>query len=219
MPNLNDYFNQVANAMEWSGVDFNSLVNGGLAALLVYWLTTRRDRRKAQEATEAERNGLLELLDLELYQNVDKLQMIRDNPDVGEQYRLYAELHTQIWDESKVRLVQMLPTEHRATLFRYYGLLQRLGVTIGDKGTPKSRRVERKPLVRQRKAVANARRENLLSVYAREALEYGDKAREMGGEYIGSLPDYYALYEGEAEELSQLADPAEAAKNGTPGDD
>ncbi len=190
------------------------MVNGGLAALLVYWLTARRERRKAEEAKEIERHGLLELLDLEIYQNVHKLRMIRDNPDIGEQYRAYAELHTQIWDESKVRLVQMLSAEHRDALFRYYGLLQRLGVTLGDKGNRQPRRVERKPIVRQKKAVADANRENLLSVYARNALKHGDRAKQIGGEYIGPPPDYYELYKDEAEEVPQVEESTEASRNG-----
>ncbi len=143
------------------------------------------------------------LIDMEIYQNKHKLLMIRDNPDLGQLYDSYSQLHTETWYESKSRLAQLLPPNHLEILVKYYGLIQRLGVSLHDEPFKLSkgvtRRDKRNPKVKQ--AIANAqtntsaRKDTLLSVYARDALEYGDEARQAGVRYIGEAPDYFNLYE------------------------
>jgi hypothetical protein len=185
-----------------------SLVGGGGIAMLLFWLTNRRDKQNAREQREEERKGLWRLIDMEIYQNRFKLSMIRDSPDVGLLYDSYAELHIESWYESKSRLAQLLPPEHIEVLVKYYGMIQRLGVSLHDEAfnPPKylTRRDRRNKNVQRAiaKGIADAipKKDNLLSVYARDALVYGDEARQFGTTYIGQVPDYFWLYGEEATE-------------------
>jgi hypothetical protein len=185
-----------------------SWVGGGGIALLLYWLTNRRDKQNAREREDEERRSLWRLVDMEIYQNIDKLQMIKESPDLGQLYDSYSLLHVETWFESKARLAQLLPPERIEVLVKYYGLIQRLGVSIHDEpfklDVPLSRKERRKPKVRQALAKAetdtSAKKNTLLSVYARDALKYGDEIRQFGTEYIGEVPDYFRLYEEEVTE-------------------
>jgi hypothetical protein len=68
-----------------------------------------------------------------------------------------------------------------------------------------TRKDRRKLNVKQ--ALANAetdtavKKNSLLSVYARDALKYGDKARQFSMTYIGEVPDYFLLYSEKATEV------------------
>ncbi len=123
--------------------------------------------------------------------------MIRDSPHIGEQYRAYTELHTSHWEQARVRLVQLLPIEHSGLLARYYGLLHGIGVNVGDEGRPLTRREGRNRNVQKHVANQTVKREQLLSVQARDALEYGEQVREKGKAYIGDTSDYFKLYQEE----------------------
>lgn len=183
------------------------LSSGVLGALLVFLLTTHKDKQNEAERRDEERKALWRLVDMEIYQNKYKLEIIRDSPNLGQLYDSYSQLHIETWRESKVRLAQLLPPERIEVLVKYYGLIQRLGVSLHDESfkpdTPLSRKDRRNPKVRQ--AISNAKAETtekkdtLLSVYARDALNYGDEARQFGIEYMGEVPDYFRLYEEEEE--------------------
>jgi hypothetical protein len=186
-----------------------SLFGGGGVAIVLFWLTNRRDRRKAEERENDERKGLWRLVDMEIYQNRSSLLMIRDSPDVGQLYESYSRLHTQVWDERKVRLAQLLSPEHTDVLGRYYMLLQRLGVTLQDDPFKPSTRLTRKDRrsskvkqavekVEKAQADSSVKRDRLLSVYARDAVELGDEARQTGEGYMGEAPDYFELYKEES---------------------
>jgi hypothetical protein len=118
-------------------------------------------------------------------------------------------LHTENWSESKARLAQLLSPERIEVLVKYYGLIQRLGISLHDESfvpdRALTRKDRRKPNVKQ--ALANAetdtavKKNSLLSVYARDALKYGDEARQFSMTYIGDVPDYFLLYSGEATEV------------------
>lgn len=197
---------QVADLVSAWGIELNTLLAGLIGALSVFMLTTYRDWRREGRSIKRERNGLLRLTDMEIYQNVDKLEMMKDSPDIGQRYRAYSELHTSQWEESKSRLAQLLPTDHLGVLVRYYGLLDKIGAHVGDEGTPSPRYVTRKPKVKKARTVARAERENLLSVLSREGLEIGGKARELGSKYIGELEDYFDLYDDDQDEETEDAD-------------
>lgn len=181
-----------------------SLVGGGGIALLLFWLTNRRDKQNQSKRENNERTGLWRLVDMEIYQNRFKLLMIRDSPDVGQLYDSYAELHTQSWNERKTRPAQLLPPAHIEALVRYYGIIQTLGVSLHDEPFKPpsyvSNRDKRNKTFRRaiEKATADVipKKDTLLSVYARDAVTYGDDARQFGAEYIGGSPDYFLLYEG-----------------------
>jgi hypothetical protein len=187
----------------------SSLCSGVVGALLVFYLGTRRDKRDAREREDAERRTLWRLVDMEIYQNRHKLLMIRDSPDLGQLYDSYSQLHTENWSESKARLAQLLSPERIEVLVKYYGLIQRLGISLHDESfvpdRALTRKDRRKPNVKQ--ALANAetdtgvKKNSLLSVYARDALKYGDEARQFSMTYIGDVPDYFLLYSGEATEV------------------
>ena len=179
-----------------------SLLGGGGIALLLFWLTNRRDKQNAREREDEERKGLWRLVDMEIYQNKYKLEMIGDSPNLGQLYDSYSQLHIETWRESKARLAQLLPPEHIEVLVKYYGLIERLGVSLHDESfkpdAPLSRKDRRSPKVRQAlsnaKAETTEKKDTLLSVYARNALNYGDEARQFGIEYMGEVPDYFRLY-------------------------
>jgi hypothetical protein len=48
------------------------LSSGVSAALVVFWLGTRRDKQNAAEREKAERTALWRLVDMEIYQNIHK---------------------------------------------------------------------------------------------------------------------------------------------------
>lgn len=191
----------------------SSLFSGVVGALLVFYLGTRKDRQNAAEQKDEERKALWRLVDMEIYQNKYKLEAIRDSPDLGQLYDSYSQLHTETWRESKARLAQLLPPERIEVLVKYYGLIQRLGASLHDEAfkpdTPLSRKDRRNPKVQQ--AISNARAETtekkdtLLSVYARDALNYGDEARQFGTEYMGEVPDYFRLYGDEGNNENRTA--------------
>lgn len=109
-----------------------SLFSGVVGALLVFWLGTRRDKQNAKDREDGERKALWRLVDMEIYQNRYKLEMIEDSPDLGQLYDSYSQLHIETWRESKARLAQLLPPERIEVLVKYYGLIQRLGVSLHD---------------------------------------------------------------------------------------
>lgn len=150
--------------------------------------------------TNNERYALLRLIDIEVYQNIGKLDMIRTDPDIGQQYKAYSELHTEHWSETRVRLTQLLDAQEIETIVRYYGLIHEIGVNVNDEGIKPPRKVARKPEVRKAAARKEAKHDNLLSVYARDALSYGNKVRYIGSKYIGNPIDYYDLYSEEDSE-------------------
>jgi hypothetical protein len=185
----------LAGASDLIGAWGPELLSGAVGGLLVFGLTTYRDWRKARKLTKRERIGFLRLVDIEVYLNMGKLKMIRDSPDVGEQYRAYRELHTGHWEESRTQLIQLLPTDYSGVLAKYYGLLHEIGVHADDEGKKPSRSVARRRDVKVKVAIRDAKRETLLSVLAREALEYGKDIRQRAAVYIGETPDYFDLYE------------------------
>lgn len=174
-----------------------SLFSGVVGAVLVFVLTTVRDKRRMRELTNSERNALLRLIDIEVYQNIEKLDMIRTDPDIGQQYRAFSELHTEHWSETRIRLTQLLDSDDIQTIVRYYGLIHRIGVNLNDKGVKPPRKVARDTKVKKAEATREVEHENLLSVYAREALSYSEKIRYIGSKYIGAPIDYYDLYKEE----------------------
>jgi hypothetical protein len=182
------------------------LFGGIVSGLLVFVLTTRRDKQFAAHREDQERKGLCRLIDMEIYQNKYKLLMIKNSPDLGQLYDSYSRLHAETWYESKVRLVQLLSSDHIEVLVKYYGLIQRLGVSLHDEPfkptQPLTRKDKRNPKVRQALTKAETdsseKKNVLLSVYAREALKYGDDARQRGEQYIGEVSDYFELYEEES---------------------
>jgi len=181
-----------------------SLVGGGGIALLLFWLTNRRDKQYAREQRDEERKGLWRLVDMEIYQNRSNLLMMKESPDIGQLYESYSRLHTQVWDECNVRLAQLVRPEHTEVLGRYHLLLQRLGTTLQDdpyKSSTDLNRTQRRSsegkTLANTQANAASKRDNLLSVYARDAVELGDEARKLGERYIGKAPDYFELYNDE----------------------
>ena len=189
------------------------LSSGVLGALLVFLLTTHRDKQSAVEQKNEERKALWRLVDMEIYQNKYKLEIIRDSPNLGQLYDSYSQLHIETWRESKARLAQLLPPERIEVLVKYYGLIQRLGVSLHDESfrpdAPLSRKDRRNPKVQQAisdaKAKTTEKKDTLLSVYARDALNYGDEARQFGVEYMGGVPDYFRLYGEDADKDHQTA--------------
>ena len=176
------------------------LLSGLIGGLIVFGLTTWRDWRKTRKLIKRKRNGLLRLIDIEVYQNIDRLEMIKKNPDIGEQYRAYSELHTAHWDENRGRLAQLLSTDYIGVLVRYYGLLDRIGVNLGDEGKRTPRRVARNKNMKEKVAVRDASRKTLISVLAREALKYGEEVRRRAAGYIKETPDYFELYKNQEQE-------------------
>lgn len=184
------------------------LFSGVLGALLMFLLTTHRAKQNEAERRDEERKALWRLVDMEIYQNKYKLEIIRDSPDLGQLYDSYSQLHIETWRESKARLAQLLPPKRIEILVKYYGLIERLGVSLHDESfvpdksltTRKNRRNQKvQETITNAKAETSAKKDTLLAVYAREAVKYGDEARQYGTEYMGEVPDYFRLYE-EAEE-------------------
>lgn len=191
---FNSLLGWIANIRGTLGPLFGSLFSGLVGALIVFFLTTWQDRRKADKISNLERNALLRLLDIEIYQNIDKLEMIQKNPDIGQQYRAYFELHTSHWGESRTRLAQLLTTNHIGLLVRYYGLLHRIGVHVNDEPPKLPKRKASKSDIKEKRIKVQIKREDLLSVLARDALEAGNEARHKGTAHIGKLLDYFGFY-------------------------
>jgi hypothetical protein len=206
LPDISPFQTWISNFISTVGLVINSLVlSGGFVTLLVFLLKTRsdnqkeretreREHQKERETRERERIGLLRVIDIEVYLNKKKLTMLRESPDIGEQYRAFNEPHTAHWDDSRARLAQLLPADHFRVMSEYYGLLHEIAVNAGDEGKPLSQKEKKDRDTRESIAVRDAERKNLLVVLAREALQRDENIRQRAKLYIGDTPDYFGLY-------------------------
>jgi hypothetical protein len=160
------------------------------------WYRDRQDKK----AREREREGLLRIIDPELYENIRLLRGIEKNADLAK-YPSQSHVSTDAWNQSRARLGEFLfeDQDYIFALNRHYALVVRIGATLEDPEELKqslSRRDRRDRTMRARVAGADESGKNLLSILANRALAAGETARNRGEKYIGSLPDYHAADEG-----------------------
>ncbi len=78
--------------------------------------------REAKKAEDRERKGLLLLIGGELLSNYHTFCTVTKRDVIA------SHLRTEVWDESRARFAQLLPSNHLEALVGYYGLI----VTIRD---------------------------------------------------------------------------------------
>ena len=100
------------------------LVAGSVGALLVFLLGAWREWRREEKA----RRGLLQLLLGEIEHNMEVLQLIQETePRAVAGTRATPEItafRTEIWQETRIRIAQLAPSELFSDLYRYYSSLE-----------------------------------------------------------------------------------------------
>jgi len=184
------------------GVDLSTLLEGALGGAGVLLLSVFYGRIETARNRRREREGLLRIIDAEVYENNRLLRVIRENPDLAKYPSLFA-LSTDAWDQCRTRLSELLSKDqdHVFVLVRHYALVVRIRALLEDPdalAAGLSRKERRGRTVRERVADAEGERHNLLSTLANRALSDGEEVRRKGERYIGALPDYYAVDEGQS---------------------
>jgi hypothetical protein len=90
------------------------LVGAVVGGIVGAWANSWYRDKEARKLREQEREGLLRLIHAEIRSNDDVLES-------GKTYRdIASNLRTDVWDESKIKLAQLLPSDHIDLLNRYY---------------------------------------------------------------------------------------------------
>ncbi len=149
-----------------------------------------------KKARDREREGLLRIIDAELYENIRLLRGIAKSADLAK-YPSQSHVSTDAWNQSRARLGEFLSKDqhHIFALNRHYALVVRIRATLKDPEALKNslnRRERRNRGMQDAVAGANERGENLLSVLANRALTAGERARNKAVKYTEPLPDYHA---------------------------
>jgi hypothetical protein len=103
-------------------------VIGAIFALIGAFLgarwNSRYRNREAEQARKEEREGLLILLSMEVNTNNRSLETflkgLAAKPDFDSRAGIAATLHSAVWDESKVRLAQLIPGTYLGRVASYY---------------------------------------------------------------------------------------------------
>jgi len=162
-----------------------AIVGAIIGAYANGWYRDRQDKK----AREREREGLLRIIDAELYENIRLLRGIAKNADLAK-YPSQSHMSTDAWNQSRARLGEFLSEDrdHIFALNRHYTLVVRIRATLEDPEPLKdslSRKERRNRSVQDEVTRADERGKNLLSILANRALVAGEKARNKGGKYIG----------------------------------
>jgi hypothetical protein len=172
-----------------------AIVSALLGAYANGWYRDRQDKK----AREREREGLLRIIDAELYENIRLLREIAKNADLAK-YPSQSHVSVDAWNQSRARLAESLSEnqDHIFAFNRHYALVVRIRATLEDPEALKnslSRKERRNLGVQDAVSRADERGKNLLSILANRALTAGENARSKGEKYIGPLPDYHAADE------------------------
>ena len=154
--------------------------------------------RKAQRR---ERDGLLRIIDSEVYENNAVLEGMIDYPGLADQYPSRAAVVTDAWDQAQGRMAQLLPSDHFTLLVRHYASVRRIRVVLKDPEAPTSKRKGKDMRVK----LENVKKKRLvaLSALANSAYQDGEAIRQKGKKYIKTLPEYYP----EPEDTEDQAEP------------
>ena len=127
------------------GLDLNSLLSGGIGGVLVLLLSIAYSGWEAKKAEDREREGLLRMIDAEVYENDRLLKDMIAEPHIADKYPSRAALNTAVWDDSRIRLSQLLATDqaHIVHLTRHYAVVGRIRALLGDPDAPISARNKR----------------------------------------------------------------------------
>lgn len=147
-----------------------------LGALLVFYLETQRTRAEEQRRRDRELVGLLMLVYAELSMNRELMKKYYE--DWGYFWALPEHPTSEVWDEAKVRVVELAPPALSGPLISYYRLLRAL-VVYADK-TPAE--MDESVFLAYVKNLlegsggVETRVESIIAVYDQE---YGDKLLEQ----------------------------------------
>lgn len=178
-------------------------LSGAFGAFVGASWNSRIRKKEVREAEKREREGLLRLVDSEIYENMRLLEGIITDPHVADKYPSQSALSTVVWDGSRITLSELLSMDqdHIFHLTRHYLMVQRIRAAIGNPDAPITAKTKREQQTRTAK-----NRENRLKLLSRLAnLGYldGQEVRSKGEKFIGALPDYYGAAGKELEEAPQ----------------
>jgi hypothetical protein len=154
--------------------------------------------QEAKKAQEQERDSLLRLIDVEVYENMAVLKDMRTDLAISDKYPSRAALSTDAWDQSRARLARLRAgdRDHIFDLVRHYASVRRIGRILADPDAPISAKSKQER--RSRTADIRTQRLRLLAKLANLAYLDGEAIRERGKRYIGDLPDYFLTAERDA---------------------
>jgi hypothetical protein len=181
-------------------IDLLNLLPIIVAALIGAYANGLYRDHQDKQAREREGEGLLRIIDAELYENNRLLRNIKESADIAK-YPSQSHLSTDAWDQSRARLGQFLSRDagHIFTLNRHYTLVTRIRATLQDpaelqksldSASRKRRRTKEYKDLQEQVGRAEVAGESKLSSLANQALSAGEEARQKGGEYTGALPRY-----------------------------
>jgi hypothetical protein len=103
---------------------FLPLVSAFVGAIIGAWANSWYRNREAKKARDEEREGLLILLGEEVHTNNRSLEtflnVFHAEPWNDTRANVAATLRSEVWDESKVRLAQLVPGRFISMLATYY---------------------------------------------------------------------------------------------------
>ncbi len=148
--------------MDWSTIQ--PLFGGFLGGLLVALINIVYTNRQARKSLERERDGLLQLIDGEIYRNLYLLlKFVKGGSDLA--VFITFPPKTEVWDSSRTRLAQLLDTESLTELVGYYQQVEWILINAKNTSLPEDTRIS------YAKSVAS------------DPLSWGERARRTARQY------------------------------------
>lgn len=151
---------------------FLPLVGAILGGIVGAWANSRYRDREEKKLRDQEIKGLTLLLFTEMGHNDATLETLKTFPDVADVPALFS-LQTDVWEQCRVRVAQMVTNEHTATLVRYYEMIQDILRIMNDASMP------------------NDDKTHWVLQVAEQAQKNGKAAMMHGGKYMfADYPEY-----------------------------
>ncbi len=156
---------------------FLPILSTFVGAIIGAWANSWYRNREAKKAEDREREGLLRIIDAEVYENNRLLKDMIAEPHIADKYPSRTALNTAVWDDSRTKLSQLLATdqEHIVHLTRHYAVVGRIRAPLGDPDAPISARNKRERQAR----TANIREKRYILLSQLANLGYTTRAHQM----------------------------------------
>lgn len=97
-----------------------AVLGGVVGGVFGAWANSWYRNREEQKALDEEREGLMILLSIEVFRNFrifkTFVERLAARPEIDNRPKVAATLQSAVWDESQVRLAQLIPRTHLAHL-------------------------------------------------------------------------------------------------------
>lgn len=163
-----------------------------VGALIVFWLRVKREDKQVQEDSDKELKSLIRLVNIDVYLNINKLEVINENPEISEELRAFSELYKTNWVAARSRLTQLLSFEELSKFAAYYGSIYEIEANSGDEAVSPEEVENSK--VSEKRQIMRSSRLQLLSAHANSALKDGEEIRRISASYLGVSPSHFDLH-------------------------